>query len=98
MTDRYVWLLWSSAFLVPWAALYIGLPRYRRVMLHASWVTALFGLTEPLFVPEYWNPPTLFDLARRTGSHAARARHQRVPVVREGKVVGIVSRATYGGV
>ena len=27
----------------------------------------LFGLTEPLFVPEYWNPPSLFDLAQRTG-------------------------------
>ena len=26
-----------------------------------------FGLTEPLFVPEYWNPPSLFDLAARTG-------------------------------
>lgn len=36
-------------------------------MWHASWATALFGLTEPLFVPEYWNPPTLFGLAQRTG-------------------------------
>jgi hypothetical protein len=26
-----------------------------------------FGLTEPLFVPEYWNPPSLFNLAARTG-------------------------------
>jgi len=25
------------------------------------------GLTEPLFVPEYWNPPSLFDLAATTG-------------------------------
>jgi hypothetical protein len=24
-------------------------------------------LTEPIFVPEYWNPPSLFDLAQRTG-------------------------------
>jgi len=24
-------------------------------------------LTEPLFVPEYWSPPSLFDLAMRTG-------------------------------
>lgn len=32
-----------------------------------SLATAFFGLTEPLFVPEYWNPPTLFDLAQRTG-------------------------------
>src|SRR3972149_3164569 len=26
-----------------------------------------FGLPEPLFVPGYWNPPSLFDLAQRTG-------------------------------
>jgi hypothetical protein len=36
-------------------------------MLWASLLTMPFGLTEPLFVPEYWNPPTLFDLAQRTG-------------------------------
>ena len=36
-------------------------------MWQVSLATALFGLTEPLFVPEYWNPPTLFNLAQRTG-------------------------------
>lgn len=36
-------------------------------MLWASALTASFGLTQPLFVPEYWNPPSLFDLAQRTG-------------------------------
>ena len=29
--------------------------------------TTPFGLTEPLFVPEYWLPPSLFDLAENTG-------------------------------
>lgn len=28
---------------------------------------APFGLTEPMFVPEYWNPPSLFELAQTTG-------------------------------
>jgi hypothetical protein len=36
-------------------------------MLRVSTLTALFGLTQPLFVPAYWNPPSLFDLAHRTG-------------------------------
>lgn len=36
-------------------------------MVWASLFTMPFGLTEPLFVPEYWNPPSLFDLAQRTG-------------------------------
>jgi hypothetical protein len=26
-----------------------------------------FGLTEPLFVPRYWDPPSLFNLAATTG-------------------------------
>ena len=36
-------------------------------MLWSSVFTTPFGLTEPLFVPEYWSPPSLFDLALRTG-------------------------------
>ena len=66
-SDQYVWLTWASAFLAPWAALYLAFPLQRKTMLWASAFTAPFGLTEPLFVPEYWNPPSLFDLAARTG-------------------------------
>lgn len=67
MPFHYVWLIWSSAFLLPWTVLYVANPDMRRVMWRASLATAVFGLTEPLFVPEYWNPPSLFDLAQRTG-------------------------------
>lgn len=64
---RYVWLIWSAAFLAAWALLYARLPRQRRAMRWASLYTTPFGLAEPLFVPAYWNPPSLFDLAQRTG-------------------------------
>lgn len=64
---QYVWFAWASAFLIPWVMLFIAFPALRKIMLQVSVVTAVFGLTEPLFVPEYWNPPTLFDLAQRTG-------------------------------
>ena len=64
---KYVWLLWASAFMLPWTILYIFAPTVRRLMIRASLATAAFGLTEPFFVPAYWNPPTLFDLAQRTG-------------------------------
>ena len=67
MTYHYVWLLWSSAFLVPWAALYLLQPAFRREMLQVSLATSLLGITEPIYVPEYWNPPSLFELARNTG-------------------------------
>src|SRR5262245_42033304 len=67
MPDQYVWLVWSSAFLVPWLGAYVAFPRHRKAMVWASLMTAPLGLTEPLFVPHYWNPPSLFDLARRNG-------------------------------
>lgn len=65
--EQYVWLAWASAFLLPWAVLYLAFPAHRHSMRWASLFTAPFGLTEPLFVPAYWNPPSLFDLAARTG-------------------------------
>lgn len=65
--DKYIWLIWALAFLVPWGLLYAAVPGQRRVMLWSSSLTALLGLTEPIYVPEYWNPPSLFDLAQRTG-------------------------------
>lgn len=67
MPEQYVWFAWASAFLIPWLILYWLNPPFRRVMLVASLATMPFGLTEPLFVPEYWLPPSLFDLAARTG-------------------------------
>jgi hypothetical protein len=64
---HYVWLLWSAAFLGLWSVVFVANPRKRRAMWHTSLVTALFGITEPIFVPRYWNPPSLFELAQRTG-------------------------------
>lgn len=66
MKHHYVWLLWSSAFLVPWALIYFTWPSLRQHMLRVSVATSLLGLTEPIFVPAYWSPPSLFELAQRT--------------------------------
>ncbi len=65
--EQYIWLIWSSAFLIPWLTLYALAPVHRGAMWKTSLFMMPFGLTEPLFVPEYWNPPSLFDLAQRTG-------------------------------
>lgn len=67
MSDHYVWLVWALTFLIPWGIVYVVSPAYRDVMLRASLLTMFFGLTEPLFVPEYWHPPSLFNLASMTG-------------------------------
>lgn len=61
--EKYVRVLWSIAFVVPWAIEYFTFPAHRRALIWASLLTTPFGLSEPLFVPEYWSPPRLFDLA-----------------------------------
>ena len=55
--------------LVVWGVVYLLLKNKdsKKEMLVVSLWTSLLGLTEPIFVPEYWNPPSLFDLAQRTG-------------------------------
>lgn len=66
---QYAWFIWSLALLLVWIAIYLSLrsKESKREMLIVSLWTSLLGFTEPLFVPEYWSPPSLFDLALRTG-------------------------------
>ena len=63
------WLLWSLLLIGVWIIIYALFRNRqgRKEMLVVSLWTSLFGLTEPIFVPSYWNPPSLFDLAHRTG-------------------------------
>lgn len=63
----YAYLVLSSALFGIWLLLYALRADIRRELLWVSVGTMPPGLTEPLFVPEYWSPPTLWDLARRTG-------------------------------
>jgi lycopene cyclase-like protein len=63
----YAYLIMSTALSLVWLVLYLVRTDLHRTMLRVSLATALLGLTEPLFVPKYWNPYTLFDLAHRTG-------------------------------
>ena len=63
----YAYLALSVVLAAVWLVLYAARPDLRRKVLAVSLGTMPLGLTEPLFVPEYWNPPTLWDLAHRTG-------------------------------
>ena len=63
---QYVWFIWSLILLALWGLVYLLKKDSRKEMLKMSWITMPFGLTEPLFVPEYWFPPSLFDLAKKT--------------------------------
>ena len=66
---QYAWLVWSLILIGIWLVIYFALDTKdkKREMLVVSLWTSLLGFTEPFFVPEYWNPPSLFDLASKTG-------------------------------
>ena len=61
------WLVLSLIFLAIWLIIFFLNKKSRKEMFLVSLFTMPFGLTEPLFVPEYWNPPSLFNLASTTG-------------------------------
>ncbi|MBS3092660.1 hypothetical protein J4466_04540 [Candidatus Pacearchaeota archaeon] len=61
------WMVFSSSLLLIWIVIFIFRKKVRKEMFYVSLFTMPFGLTEPLFVPEYWNPPSLFNLAATTG-------------------------------
>ncbi|MEX2017188.1 MAG: lycopene cyclase domain-containing protein [Candidatus Pacearchaeota archaeon] len=61
------WLVFSLILLGVWLIVFLLGKNTRKEMFFVSLFTMPFGLTEPLFVPEYWNPPSLFNLAATTG-------------------------------
>src|SRR3989344_3089176 len=67
MTVFNEWLIFSLILLGIWLAVFLFSGKSKKEMFWTSVFTAPFGLTEPLFVPEYWNPPSLFNLAANTG-------------------------------
>lgn len=66
MSFDYAYLIASLFLLLVWLFFYWITPQSRKKMLLVSIVTAPLGLTEPFFVPSYWLPFTLFDMARKT--------------------------------
>ena len=58
----------SSLFLLLiWLIIYSVRPFIRKEMLIVSSFTMAFSLTGRLFIPEYWNPPTLLNLSAKIG-------------------------------
>jgi hypothetical protein len=60
------WFVFAIAWLAIWLVIFAAKPSLRHQMLWVSAFTMLTGLTEPIFVPSYWNPPSLFNLAATT--------------------------------
>lgn len=64
---QYVWLFWSGSLLILWVILFGRLRAHRSIMLTASLIGMLLGISQPYFVPAYWAPPSVMDLALTTG-------------------------------
>ena len=60
------WLISSLILFVAWLIIFAFFKKTRKEMLWTSLFTAPLGFSEPLFVPEYWNPTSLFNLAAKT--------------------------------
>ena len=60
------WLISSLILFLAWLVIFLLNKNLRKEMLWASLITLPLGLTEPLFVPEYWAPPSVFNLAAKT--------------------------------
>jgi len=57
------WLAFASVWLALWVTIYLVKPSLRKEMVVVSLSTMPAALTEPIFIPAYWNPPSLFNLA-----------------------------------
>ncbi len=67
MEMKYTYLVWTLILTGIWGVVFLSRKGVRKKMLRMSLGTAPLGLSEPIFYPEYWHPPTLFNLGEITG-------------------------------
>jgi hypothetical protein len=65
MNDHYAYLVGALIYDAAWVACYFWCKSYRAQMIWGSLVSAPFALTSILFIPQYWSPPSLFNLDAR---------------------------------
>lgn len=62
MNYHFAYLVGALIFDAAWLACYVIGKRYRPQIIWGTVITAPLALTSFLFVPQYWKPPSLFDL------------------------------------
>src|SRR5260221_6363974 len=62
MSDHYAYFVGTLIFDAAWLACYIFCKSYRPQMIWGTVVSLPFALTSILFIPQYWTPPSLFNL------------------------------------
>lgn len=63
--EKYSYLIGALIFVAAWVGCYLVGQRYRPQIIWGTVVSAPFALTSLLFIPQYWSPPSLFDLDTR---------------------------------
>jgi len=64
---QYAYFFGCLMFLVVWLLFFILRKDLRKEIIFGSLLALPFGLSECLWVPEYWNPPSLFNLISKYG-------------------------------
>jgi hypothetical protein len=63
--EHYSYLIGALIFVAAWVGCYLVGKRYRPQIIWGTLVSVPFALTSLLFIPQYWSPPSLFDLDTR---------------------------------
>ena len=63
--DHYSYLIGTLLFVAAWIVCLAAGKSYRRQSIWGALVSAPFALTSVLFIPQYWTPPSLFNLDTR---------------------------------
>ncbi|HEX4542742.1 MAG TPA: lycopene cyclase domain-containing protein [Candidatus Acidoferrum sp.] len=62
---HFSYLIGVLIFWAGWLACYIAGKSYRREIRWGSLISAPMAITSPFFIPQYWLPPSLFDLDQK---------------------------------
>ena len=64
---QYAYLIGCLIFFIVWLLFFILRKDLRKEIIFGSILALPFGFSEYLWVPEYWNPPSLFNLISKYG-------------------------------
>src|SRR5580692_11945945 len=62
---HYSYLVGVALFWIAWLVCFIAGSQYRSEIRWGTLIAAPMALTSLLFVPQYWTPPSLFDLDQK---------------------------------
>ncbi|MFA4818562.1 MAG: lycopene cyclase domain-containing protein [Patescibacteria group bacterium] len=64
---QYAYIIGCGLLLVPWLIIFVRRVDLRKEMIWAGIIGSLLAITDFLYVPEYWRPPTIFNLVNKVG-------------------------------